>query len=139
MKVTNESLGSVLESAIIKSLSNYELSNDGSFLGDLYFRFDEDTKLSIYDDMENLLNEVTLQEEQATISNTLFQILQKLEQEHFFDKEYISKPFTVSLIDEDFISTEELIFIDDDTLKLEGEIWSKLDKELDDFLKNLMK
>jgi len=139
MKASVENLGPILESAIIESLNIYESNNDGSFLGDLYFRYDEDAKFSIYDDMENLLNEIVLQEDQTAIFHTLRQILQKLEQAHFFDKEYISKPFTISLIDEEFITIEELIFIDDDTLKLEGDLWSSLDKELDDFLKNLMK
>ena len=139
MKASVENLSPILESAIVESLSNYESNNDGSFLGDLYFRYDEDAGLSIYDDMENLLNEIVLQGDQTAISHSLRHILQRLEQEHFFDKEYISKPFTISLIDEDFITIEELIFIDDDTLKLEGDIWDDLDKELDDFLKNLMK
>jgi len=139
MKAAIENLSSILESAVIESLNNYESKNDGGFLGDLYFCYDENTKLSIYDDMENLLNEISLQGDQNTISNTFRQILQKLEQKHFFDKEYISKPFTISLIDEDFVTIEELIFIDDDTLKLEGDIWNSLDKELDEFLKDLMK
>ena len=139
MKAAIENLEPILESAIIESLSNYESNNDGSFLGDLYFRYNENTKLSIYDDLENLLNETTLQENQTTVSHALRHTLQKLEQKHFFDKEYISKPFTISLIDDDFITTEELIFIDDDTLKLEGDIWNSLDKELDNFLKDLMK
>ena len=139
MKASIENLSPILESAIIESLRSYESNNDGSFLGDLYLRFEEDAKFSIYDDMENLLNEIVLEEDQTVVSQVLRHILQKFEQEHFFDKDYITKPFTISLIDDDFIAVEELIFIDDDTLKLESDLWNSLDKELDDFLKDLMK
>jgi hypothetical protein len=140
MKVVNKSLFPVLEAAVKESLNNYESNNDGHSLCDLYLYHDkEEAKLSFYDDLENLLNEIQLQKSEALNSATLRSVFQELEQEHFFEKEYLSKPFTVSLIDESFIVLEELIFIDDDTLKLEESIWTNLDKELDDFLKDLMK
>jgi hypothetical protein len=140
MKIINKSLFPVLATAFKESLKNYELSNDGRSLSDLYLFYDkEEAKLSIYDDVENLLNEVQLHKGNFLNSVTLQYAVRRLEQERLFEKEYIAKPFTVSLIDESFIVKEELIFIDDDTLKWEEDIWGNLNKELDDFLKDLMK
>ncbi|MDR1437265.1 MAG: hypothetical protein LBI65_04005 [Candidatus Symbiothrix sp.] len=139
MKVVNKSLFPVLETAVKESLKNYESSNEGRSLSDLYLYHDkEEEKLSFYDDLENLLNEIQLQKSNSLNSATLRVLFQRLEQERFFEKDYIVKPFTVSLVDEGFLILEELIFVDDDTLKLEKNIWANLDKELDDFLKNLM-
>jgi hypothetical protein len=139
MQTINKSLFPVLEKAVRKSLKNYELRNEGSSLSDLYLYYDkEEFKLSIYDDMENLLNEIQLQKNNKLNSVTLQYFFQYLEQDHLFEKHYISKPFTVSLIDDNFVVLEELFFGDGDTLKLEGDIWLNLDKELNDFLKNLM-
>ena len=131
-------LFSILESAVKESLDNYISNNDESSLSDLYLYYDnEDEKLTIYDDLENPLNEISLSQESYNL-NTFRTIFQKFEQEHLFDKECISKPFTVSLIDENFIVLDELIFIDDNTLRLGDDLWGNLDKELDDFLKDLL-
>jgi hypothetical protein len=147
MKAINKSLEPVLKSAILESLKNYDLTNDGSFLGDLYIYFDgENQTLTFFDDVEKELFAVNLSDEdslsdaelQQEIKNTAQFVLKELEKEKAFDTEFICKPFTVSMVDSDFIVEEELIFIDDNTLKLEGDLWSGLDKELDDFLKNLM-
>jgi hypothetical protein len=116
----NKALVPVLETAIKENLKVFESNNEGNSLGDLYLSYDEkNAVLSVYDDMENLLNEVQLSSEPGAISETLRYALQKLEQEDLFNKPYITKPFTVSLVDED--------------------IWNRIDKELDDFLKDLMK
>jgi hypothetical protein len=140
MKAINKSLCPILETAVREGLKNYESSSEGHSLSDLYLYYDrEDAKFSIYDDRENLLNEIQLKKENALNSATLQYLFQFLDRDHLFEKEYINKPFTVSLIDENFVVVEELIFVDDDTLKLGDDIWANLDKELDDFLKNLMK
>jgi hypothetical protein len=139
MKIINKSLFPVLETAFQESLRNYESSNDGRSLSDLYLYYDkEEAKFSVYDDEENLLNEVLLQKEDVLNSATFRQVFQQMEQKNLFERDYIAKPFTISSVDENFIVLEELIFIDDDTLKLEEDLWVNLDKELDDFLKKLM-
>ncbi len=147
MSKINEALVPVLESAIKKSLKNFESVNKGNSLSDLYMRFDsENAILSVFDDMENKLTEINLEKQEdfsedfeTQLKETSLVVLQRLEKEHLFDKEYIFKPFTVSMVDDDFIVSDELIFIDDDTLKIDGDLLTNLDKELDDFLKNLMK
>ena len=130
----------ILEIAIKESLKNYELIEDSNSLGDLYLYHDvEDNSLVIYDDTDHVLNRVQLQDSQTfNLAYTLRQVLQQAGKEQLFERDYIIKPFTVSLIDKDFVVLEELFFLDDDTIKLNNTIWTNIEKELDDFIKNLL-
>jgi hypothetical protein len=148
MKNIREELIPILKTALEKSLNVFETTSSENTLSDLYVYLNGDTFiLSIYDDVENKLHEVNLEKEQEDnpeyfekqLINTLKQVLILLEKEHLFDKNFIFKPFAVSIVDDDFIVSEELIFLDDNTLKLDGDLLTNLDKELDDFLKKLMK
>jgi hypothetical protein len=148
MKGTNKSLESVLKTAIEDSLENYQMTNDGSFLGDLYLHYNaENQTIMFFDDVENELLTVNLSDKDIildihsskAIKFAAKAALKELEKEAVFEKDFIHKPFSVSMIDSDFIVIDELIFIDDETMKLEGDFWVNLDKELDDFLKDLMK
>ena len=136
----NKQLASILEIAIKESLANYKVKDDGNSLSDLYFYHDsEDNSFVIYSDTELELNKVQLPDEQVfNIIHTLRQVLQQAGRERLFDRNYIVKPFTVSLIDKDFIVLEELFFLDD-TLKTGETIWKNIEKDLDDFLENLLK
>ena len=137
----NKTLEPILEIAIKESLRNYESKNDGSSLGDLYlFHNNEDNTMVIFDDMDTVLNSVQLPEGCSFSISFLRNVLQQVEKNNLFEQDYIVKPFTVSLVDKDFMVIEELLFLDDDTIKLSGnrDIWSTIEKELDDFLKNLL-
>ena len=48
------------------------------------------------------------------------------------------KPFSFVLVDEDKETISDLLLVDDDTLLVNDELLKGLDKELDDFLKNLL-
>ena len=149
MNLFSKSLASVFQSGVIESLKNYEKSNDDNFLGDLYIYYNKDSQtLTFFDDIEKELLEIRLAEKNIAwkdddsrdeIEFTAKEVLKKLEKENFFDKKFIHKPFSVSLVDSDFIVMEELIYLDDETLKIDADLWSNLDKELDSFLKELMK
>lgn len=141
MKSINKALTPVLESAIKKSIRKFSEQNSENILSDLYLFFDdEELTLHFYDDMDNELFFVQLENvTEEELKNTARFVLHQLEKEHYFDKDYIFKPFSVSLIDKEFMVLEELIFVDDDTLKLEDNLLVNLNKELDDFFKDLMK
>lgn len=51
----------------------------------------------------------------------------------------ILKPYSFVLVDEDKETIAELYLIDDDTMILNGELMTNLDKELDEFLTTLLK
>ena len=148
MRTVNENLISAIESAIKQSLSKFEAQNEENSLSDLYLYFDEEnTSLVIYDDIENRLINVDLenftessgQSREKEIFEAAKTASEKLDKAGVFNKEYILKPFSISIIDSDFIVSEELIFIDNETLRLDDSLLADLDKELNDFFKELMK
>jgi len=135
----NKQLAPILEIAIKESLMNYESKEDGNSLTDLYLYHDaEDNSLIVYDDTDRVLNKVQLPDDHFfNIIHTLRQVLQQAGKERLFERKYIVKPFTVSLIDKDFIVLEELFFLDD---KIKNDtVWANIEKDLDDFLENLLK
>ncbi len=139
----------VVETGLRQAMSQFESANSGDMLSDIYIKIDlENGKLLIFDDMENLLSENNIEvweddQNQDAFAGLFLQttkpVIQDLHKEGLFEKEYIFKPFSINLVDDNFILVEELFFLDDDTLKLDGESLLDLDKELDDFLQNLMK
>ena len=148
MKVINEQLVSVIESAIKDGISKFKDQNKVDSLSDLYLYFDEENLvLTVYDDVENQLidvesdsfTELLSQSYETKLAEAGKIAAENLEKAGFFNADYIIKPFSISLVDADFIVSEELIFIDDETLKLESSLLENLDKELNDFLKELMK
>jgi hypothetical protein len=140
MKIINKTQVPLLEIAISESLKNYESKKEVNSLGDLYLYYDnEENILFFYDDLENLLHEIQLPPEEELSLHTLRFVAQQLNQANFFDKDYIFKPFTISLMDKYFAVTEEIFFLDDNTIKLEGNMWSEMEKDLDSFLKDLLR
>ena len=148
MKAVNKNLDSILRSAFVESLKNYEQANDGNYLNDLYLSYNADNHtLTFFDDVEKelfslVLNDVSIafgQDVLQEIKDTAKYVLKALKEERIFDKEFISKPFTISLVDSYFAVEEELFFLDDQTVKSGGDLWSNMNRELDEFLKNLMK
>jgi hypothetical protein len=148
MKAINKSLEPVLKSAMTASLKNYERSNDGSFLGAIYLFYDADNQaLVFFDDEEGELvsiptnhasvvwGEDMLQE----IKDTTKHVLKGMKDEHAFDKDFICKPFTVSWVNKGFMKEEELAIVDDNAFKSGSDLWSGINRELNEFLKNLMK
>ncbi|GHT14554.1 hypothetical protein FACS189432_05600 [Bacteroidia bacterium] len=139
MKTVNTILIPILEIAIKESLEDYESRNEGDSLGDLYLHYDKDENtLFFYDDLDNLLNKVQLPKGQTFNSATFRFVLQQPGQARLFEKDYIFKPFTISLVNKDLVVIEELFFLDDDTIHISGDIWGNIEKELDDFLTDLM-
>ena len=148
MKAVNKSLEPVLRSAVVESLNNYELANDDNFLSELYLYYDASNQtLTFFDSIEKelyslILNESTIVWESdilQEIKDTAKSVLKGLKEERAFDKEFITKPFTISLVDNDFMVEEELFFFDGPIVKMGGDLWSGINKELDEFLKELMK
>ena len=137
----NKVLASILGTAIRESLTNYESKRNGNSLGDLYlYHNTDDNTLVIYDDTNMALNEIQLTNERYfNIAHTLRQVLYQAGKERLFDRNYITRPFAASLVDKDFTVLEELFFLDDDMVKVSNAYWKTIEKDLDDFLDNLLK
>ena len=69
----------------------------------------------------------------------LTSILNKLKSQGCFDSLSILKPYSFVMIDDEKETVTELLLMDDDTLMVNDELLKGLDKELDDFLEQLLK
>ncbi len=136
-----------IESAIRESLETFNSRQDGSTLSDLFLYYNTETSdLLIYDDMQQLLATLPLENILDDTSENLENqvvasaksALHTLRSEGAFQQNFIVKPFSVDFVDDSFIVLEELIFLDDDTLKLDQDLMKNLDKELNEFLKDLL-
>lgn len=148
MKAINNQLVETIKSVIEKGINTFESRSEVNSLSDIYLFFDEENAvLTVYDDMENILSEKELEDfsELESVSHeeeivaAAKMAVEKLEKESFFEKGFIYKPFSISLTDSDFIVSEELLFLDDELLKLDDGLLSDLDKDLNNFLQDLMK
>ena len=108
----------------------------------------ESGELQIYDDEEHLIEKIVIfdwvnsnEEENAfnkRVAASVKAVLTILSTKNVFDVPRFMKPLSVSLTDEDFVVIEELLFIDDDMLRLDDPLLKDLDADLDDFLANLL-
>ncbi len=148
MSANNAKVRSVLEEAFTSAVGKLAAGDEADFHSDMYVRADpESGELQICDEKEQLLEKVVIydwvgfsDEEQfaGKVATTLRQVLALLASKNVFDVPQIAKPFSVSLTDDDFTVTEELLFLDDDLLRADDPLLKDLDAELDDFLAKLL-
>lgn len=146
MKLSQQSL-STIESAIQKTAGKYVCGCDQTAVTDIHLQPDQTSgQLTIYNDDDEELANVMI-EEWATydgddfmenVEPNLKSILCRMKDAGDFDKVTILKPYSFVLVDEDKETVAELLLIDDDTLLVDDELLKGLDKELDEFLKNLL-
>ncbi|WP_297902614.1 hypothetical protein [uncultured Parabacteroides sp.] len=140
---------SLIENAFTSAIEKLAKDESGNFVSDLYVQVDaENGELQIYDDEEHLIEKVVifdwvnLNEEESAfnkrVAASIKAVLTILSTKKVFDIPRFMKPLSVSLTDEDFVVIEELLFIDDDTLRLDDPLLKDLDADLDDFLANLL-
>ena len=110
MKLSQQSL-STIESAIQKAVGKYVCGCDQTAVTDIHLQPDQTSgQLTIFNDDDEELANVMI-EEWAT---------------------------SFVLVDEDKETVAELLLVDDDTILVDDELLKGLDKELDEFLKNLL-
>ena len=140
---------SLIENAITSAVEKQAKDESGNFIRDLYVQADaESGELQIYDDEEHLIEKIVIfdwvnsnEEENAfnkRVAASVKAVLTILSTKNIFDVPRFMKPLSVSLTDEDFVVIEELLFIDDDMLRLDDPLLKDLDADLDDFLANLL-
>ena len=147
---TNNSKGqTVIEAAFQTAIDRLAADTAGNLLSDLYVQVDQETgELQIYDEEEHLIEKTIIYdwvnsqeaEEQFVkrVVGILKNVLATFATKNSFDAPRFLKPFSVSLTDEDFVVVEELMFLDDDLLRLDDPLLQNLDKDLDDFLAKLL-
>lgn len=149
MSANNAKVQSVLEAVFTSAIGKLTKDENGSLISDLYVQadpesgelliFDEEEKLVektvIFDWVENKEGENAFNKRVAASAKAVLTILAT---KKVFDHPRFLKPLSVSLTDEDFVVIEELLFLDDDMLRLDDPLLKDLDADLDNFLSNLL-
>ena len=149
MSTNNSKVQTVIEAAFQTAIDRLAADTAGNLLSDLYVQVDQETgELQIYDEDEHLIEKTIIYdwvnsqeaEEQFVkrVVGILKNVLATFATKNSFDAPRFLKPFSVSLTDEDFVVVEELMFLDDDLLRLDDPLLQNLDKDLDDFLAKLL-
>lgn len=116
-------------------------------ISDLFVQIDPALgEVQLYNDKDEELNRVVIyawiEEGRTTIPAEMKQelrtVVKRLQATNFFEKDIFVRPLSVSLTDEDFTIIEELLFIDDELIKIDSNLLENLDEELNSFLANLL-
>lgn len=149
MSTNNTKVQSVIETSFTNALSKIAADKAGNLISDLYIQVDQETgELDLYDDEEHLIEKVVIfdwvnnEEEENTFTAKVLPVLKAvltgMVAKNMFNDPRFLKPLSISLTDEDFVVIEEILFLDDDTLRLDDPLLKDLDKDLDDFLDKLL-
>lgn len=150
METSQEILSRQLHDAFVTTLMKVRSQN--MLLSDMYVLLTEgdESRLVIYDDLDNILTETTLTawddwKAELTDEETLAPFIELITatvnadelSSIFADMEY-NGPFSLLLVDSQMNVISELLTIDKENILLGDEFWEKMDKELDEFYEKLM-
>lgn len=147
--MSNVEVQSIIESAFLSAVNKLSAGKGGDNYSDLYVQVDAETgELEIYDEEDILVEKVVIfdwinapcEDEQfiSHIVADLKAVLAVLVVKKVFENPCFLKPFSISLTDENFSTIEELLFVDDENLRLDDPFLKNLDADLDDFLARLL-
>ena len=141
---------SILETLFLSAIQKMTTDKNGNYISDIYVQADpENGELLIYDEGENLVDKTVIfdwvnntEGEEVfnrRVADVLKSVLASLSAKNIFDNPRFIKPLSISLTDESFVVIEELLFLDDDMLRLDDPLLKDLDADLDKFLPVLRK
>mgnify|MGYP001778061450 CR=1 FL=1 len=140
---------SILETLFLSAIQKMTTDKNGNYISDIYVQADpENGELLIYDEEENLVDKTVIfdwvnntEGEEVfnrRVADVLKSVLASLSAKNIFDNPRFIKPLSISLTDESFVVIEELLFLDDDMLRLDDPLLKDLDADLDKFLDELL-
>lgn len=149
MSANNAKIQAVIETTFNSAINKLAANESGNCYSDLYVQVDaESGELQIYDEEDSLVEKTIIfdwvnsanddNQFNQKITATLRAVLSVLVTKKVFDNPCFFKPFSVSLTDEDFSVIEELLFLDDENLRLDDPLLKDLDADLDVFLAKLL-
>lgn len=149
MGTSTAQIQSILETLFMTAIDKMINNANGNYISDIYVQADQETgELQIYDEEENLVDKTVIfdwvnnsEEEEVferRVSDVVRSVLTGLVSKNVFDNPRFIKPLSVSLTDEDFVVIEELLFLDDENLRLDDPLLKDLDTDLDEFLSKLL-
>ncbi len=146
MKLSAQSQ-TLIESAIKEALVQFAGDDEQTIVTDIHLLPKQDSgELCIFNDDEEELAKVIIEEWieynnedfYQNIERVLRSILNKLKEEGLFEHLTLLKPYSIVLVDEEKESITDILLMDDDQMLVNDELLKGLDKELDEFLKNLL-
>lgn len=148
MTANSAKVQSVIENMLTSAIREFTNNESENLVSDLYIHADSESgELQLLDEDENLLDKVVIfdwvnSKDEEGFTERACPVIQaaltSLATKNTFDHPRFMKPFSVTLVDDDFTVIEELLFIDDDTFRVDDPLLKDLDKDLDNFLKDLL-
>lgn len=149
MSANNAKVQSIIETAFMSAIEKLTKDENGSLISDLFVQADSESgELQIFDENEKLIEKnvifdwVNNRDNEDVfnkkVSASVKAVLTILSTKNIFDHPRFLKPLSVSLTDEDFVVIEELLFLDDEMLRLDDPLLKDLDEDLDKFLAQLL-
>ena len=140
---------SILETLFLSAIQKMTTDKNGNYISDIYVQADpENGELLIYDEGENLVDKTVIfdwvnntEGEEVfnrRVADVLKSVLASLSAKNIFDNPRFIKPLSISPTDESFVVIEDLLFLDDDMLRLDDPLLKDLDADLDKFLDELL-
>ena len=145
MKATEQTLQQV-ERALRKVAEKFPPSEEATLMTDIHIRVTQDTgELAAFDDDDKEVTRCIVEQWIGNTEDTFYldvtNVLRSQLNKHKQMVEQISilKPYSFVLEDDDHENVAELYLVDDDTVIIDEELMAGLDKDLDDFLTDLLK
>lgn len=144
MKATEQTFQQI-ERMIGKVADKFPPTYEAMLLTDIHFRVNQETgEFVAFDDDDNEITRSVVEQWIGNTDNDFYasipSVIRKCidRQKHLVDEMSILKPFSFVLEDEDKEAVAELYVVDDDTVIIDPELMAGLDKDLDDFLAELL-
>lgn len=144
MKATEQTLQQI-ERALRKIAEKFPANDEASQMTDVHIRVTQESgELMAFDDDDNELNRCVIEQwidnKDDDFYEQITSILRKCIEKNkgMIEKMSILKPFSFVLEDDDNESVAELYVVDDNMVIIDPDLMQDLDKDLDDFLNQLL-
>jgi hypothetical protein len=145
MKATEQTLQQI-ERAIRKVADKFPTNDESGILTDIHLRVTQDTgELVAFDDDDKEITRCIIEQWIENKDDNFYEdvavVLRSVlsKQKDLIEKMAILKPYSFVLEDDDHEHLAELYLVDDDTAIIDQELMAGLDKDLDNFLEDLLK
>jgi hypothetical protein len=145
MKATEQTLQQI-ERAIRKVADKFPTNDESGILTDIHLRVTQDTgELVAFDDDDKEITRCIIEQWIENKDDNFYEdvavVLRSVltKQKDLIEKMAILKPYSFVLEDDDHEHLAELYLVDDDTAIIDQELMAGLDKDLDNFLADLLK
>ena len=145
MKATEQTLQQI-ERAIRKVADKFPTNDESGIMTDIHLRVTQDTgELVAFDDDDKEITRCIIEQWIENKDDNFYEdvafVLRSVltKQKDLIEKMAILKPYSFVLEDDDHEHLAELYLVDDDTAIIDQELMAGLDKDLDNFLEDLLK